>query len=407
MRLKVLYMIDRAGAFGGAERFVVGLAAHMPRDRVEPWVCSTRTATEVGLRTLAEAGVPHISLRRTSKWQVHRMMRLVSLLRSSRFDLLHAHKFGSNLWGTTIGRSCGVPVVIAHEHNWSYSGDPLRVWIDREIIGRLATRFVAVSRPSAEQMTTFEGVPARKVLVMPTAYIPHREPSSVDIRTELGLAEDTPLVGAVGGLRPEKAFDVLVEAHAQLIARAGDVHLAIAGDGPYRPELERRIADLGIGRKVHLLGHRTDVDSILQGIDVGVMSSDWEGMPLFVFECMAAGVPLVATAVGGVPDLVTDGRTGLLVPPRDATALARGLERALTDQQLAKRLASAAATRLDRFTIESVATRFAEFSEQIAAEENQARVQGSRVPSTLLRGTTSRYSTFRAVARRRSLPDSK
>jgi glycosyltransferase involved in cell wall biosynthesis len=300
-----------------------------------------------------------------------------------------------------------VPVVIAHEHNWSYSGDPLRVWIDREIIGRLATRFVAVSRPSAEQMTTFEGVPARKVLVMPTAYIPHREPSSVDIRTELGLAEDTPLVGAVGGLRPEKAFDVLVEAHAQLIARAGDVHLAIAGDGPYRPELERRIADLGIGRKVHLLGHRTDVDSILQGIDVGVMSSDWEGMPLFVFECMAAGVPLVATAVGGVPDLVTDGRTGLLVPPRDATALARGLERALTDQQLAKRLASAAATRLDRFTIESVATRFADFYEQIAAEENQARVQGSRVPSTLLRGTTSRYSTFRAVARRRSLPDSK
>jgi glycosyltransferase involved in cell wall biosynthesis len=256
-------------------------------------------------------------------------------------------------------------------------------------------------------MTTFEGVPARKVLVMPTAYIPHREPSSVDIRTELGLAEDTPLVGAVGGLRPEKAFDVLVEAHAQLIARAGDVHLAIAGDGPYRPELERRIADLGIGRKVHLLGHRTDVDSILQGIDVGVMSSDWEGMPLFVFECMAAGVPLVATAVGGVPDLVTDGRTGLLVPPRDATALARGLERALTDQQLAKRLASAAATRLDRFTIESVATRFADFYEQIAAEENQARVQGSRVPSTLLRGTTSRYSTFRAVARRRSLPDSK
>jgi glycosyltransferase involved in cell wall biosynthesis len=278
--------------------------------------------------------------------------------------------FGSNLWGTMIGRSCGVPVVIAHEHNWSYSGDPLRVWIDRQIIARLATRFITVSRASRDQMVTLERVPSWKVLVMPTGYVPHTESCTTDIRTELGLGPTARLVGTVGGLRPEKAFDVLLDAHAQLLARVNDAHLVIAGDGPCRAELERRIAQRGIGPSVHLLGRRRDIDAILRQIDVGVMSSDWEGMPLFVFECMAAATPLVATAVGGIPDVVRDGKTGLLVPPRDSTVLATAIERVITDHQLGRRLATAAATGLGRFTIDSVARRFADLYEELATERN-------------------------------------
>jgi glycosyltransferase involved in cell wall biosynthesis len=361
-------MIDRAGAFGGAERFVVGLAAHMPRDRIEPWVCSTRQGTDHGVRMLADAGIPHISLGRSSKWQMHRLASLAALMRRERFDVLHAHKFGSNLWGTLLGRACGVPVVIAHEHNWSYSGDPRRVWIDREIIGRLATSFLTVSRASADRMVTLERVPAAKVAVMPTAYIPHQDCSSTDIRAELGIGAEVPLVAAVGGLRPEKAFELLIEAHGQLLRRRPDVHLAIAGDGPHRGELERHIQRLGLADRVHLLGHRRDIDAILSRVDVGVMSSDWEGMPLFVFECMAAGVPLVATAVGGLPDMVTHDETGLLVPPRNVNALAAAIERVLASDELGRRLAGSAAKRLDQFTIDSVAQRFADLYEQLTAE---------------------------------------
>jgi glycosyltransferase involved in cell wall biosynthesis len=378
--LRVLYMIDRAGAFGGAERFVVGLAAHMPRDRVDPWVCSTRRGNDVGIRQLAEAGVPHINLGRSSKWQLHRLAKLAAVLAGTRFDVVHAHKFGSNLWGTMIGRAARVPVVIAHEHNWSYSDDRLRVWIDREIIGRLATRFVTVSRASAEQMVTLERVPAGKVMVMPTAYIPHADTSSRDIRTELRLAADAPLIAAVGGLRPEKAFEVLLDAHARLLSRMKDAHLLIAGDGPDRGELERRIASLELGSRVHLLGHRKDIDSVLRQVDAGAMSSDWEGQPLFVFECMAAGIPLVATAVGGVPDMVSDGETGLLVPPRDPGAMATALERVLTDGPLGRRLASRAAARLDRFMIESVARRYADLYEQLIDEGLESSLDaGTRI----------------------------
>lgn len=371
-RLRVLYMIDHAGAFGGAERFVVGLAAHVPRDRIEAWVCSTRHCNDPGIRTLAEAGVPHINLGRTTKWQVHRLSGLATLVRRKRFDVIHAHKFGSNLWGTMIGRACGVPVVIAHEHNWSYSGDPARVWIDRHIVGSLATRFIAVSTTGAAQMVTREGIASDKVMVMPTAYVPHADSPETDIRAELGLGEDVQLVGAVGGLRQEKAFDVLLDAHSQLLARVEDAHLVIAGDGPCRQDLERRIAQLGTGPWVHLLGRRRDVDAILRQVDVGAMSSDWEGMPLFVFECMAAGTPLVATHVGGLSDVVTDGETGLLVPPRDPSALTAAIERVLTDQLLAKRLAGAAATRLDQFTIDSVARRFADLYEELTSGANVA-----------------------------------
>jgi glycosyltransferase involved in cell wall biosynthesis len=372
-RLRVLYMIDHAGALGGAERFVVGLAAHMPRDRVEPWVCSTRQGRDAGIQALAEAGVPHINLGRTNKWQVHRLAGLPTLMQRTRFDVLHAHKFGSNLWGTLIGRSCHVPVLIAHEHNWSYSDDRLRAWIDGQVIGRLATRFIAVSAASGERMITLEGIARRKVLVMPTAYIPHTDSPASDIRRELGLDENVPLVGAVAGLRKEKALEVLLDAHATLTAKVPDAHLVIAGDGPCRAELEDHIARLGIDARAHLLGARRDVDAILRQVDVGVISSDWEGMPLFVFECMAAGAPLVATAVGGLPDIVTDEETGLLVPPREPAALAAAIERVLTHERVARRLAVKAAARLDQFRIEAVARKFADLYEELAAEAGARR----------------------------------
>lgn len=361
----MLFLIDNAGSLGGAERFVTGLAQYMPRDRIEPWVCSTRQGEPLAVQALHEAGIPHINLGRRAKWDVHRLLGLVALLRRERFDVVHAHKFGSNVWGTLIGRSFRVPVILAHEHNWSYEGARLRVWIDGHVIGRLATRFIAVSKANRERMITLEGVAADKVMVMPTAYIPHPGPANGGIRAELGLAAEVPLIGVAAGLREEKALDVMLDAYALLVARIHGVHLVIAGDGPCRRKLERQIQRLGIGESVHLLGERRDVDSIMLGVDVGAMSSDWEGMPLFVFECMATGTPLVATSVGGLPEVVQNGRTGLLVPPQSPVALADALEAVVTDRGLAERLASTAASRLEQFRIESVATRFADLYEEL------------------------------------------
>ncbi len=365
--LRVLLLVDYVTPVGGAERFVMGLAENLPRDRIEAWVCSTRVGDQEAVRALMRAHIRHISLGRKSKRDVHRLQKLAVLLRRERFDVVHAHKFGSNVWGSLIGRACRVPVVLAHEHTWSYAGNPLRIWIDGHVVGKLATRFIAVSEHDRERMIALEGVPAGKVLVMPTGYVPFPfSPQDTDLRAELGLARDVPLVGVAAVLRRQKALNVLVDAHARLITRVTDAHLVIAGDGPCRHELERHIDRLGIAGFVHLLGQRSDVTAILHAVDVAALSSDWEGMPLFVFECMATNTPLVATSVGGLREIIQTGTTGMLVPPQDPAKLADALQMLLTNPILAKRLAAAASRRLEEFTIQAVAIRFAELYEELS-----------------------------------------
>jgi glycosyltransferase involved in cell wall biosynthesis len=268
-----------------------------------------------------------------------------------------------------------VPVVIAQEHTWSYEGNPVRVWLDGRVIGRLVTRFVAVSAADGERMVRIERVPAEKVVVIPSGYVPRTPGPAGDLRAELGLAPGTPLIGTAAVMRPQKALEVLLEAHALVLRTVPGTHLALAGFGECRPALEAVARQLGIEATTHFLGRRVDVDSILQSLDVAAMSSDYEGAPLFVYECMANRTPLVATAVGGLPDIVEDGRTGLLVPPRRADMLAAALAGLLEDPDWRGRLADAAAQRLEQFTIERIAERFAGLYERLAAESAPARAR--------------------------------
>jgi glycosyltransferase involved in cell wall biosynthesis len=370
-RHRILYLIDYAINNGGAERFALGLATHLPRDRFEVWLCSTRASDQEFVTMMNDAGVHHVNLGRTSGLELRRFGGLARLLREHRFDILHSHMFGSNVWGTVFGQAYRVPVLIAHEHNWSYSGEPGRVLVDRHLIGRFATRIVAVSHAQSELMVRVEKVSRDRIVVMPTAYIPSPGSPDTDIRTELGLPPGAPVIGTAAILRVEKALEVLLEAHVHVLERVPGAHLVIAGSGDCRDQLERLAAELGISEFVHFLGMRTDVDAILRSFDVGAMSSDWEGMPLFIFECMAARTPLVATAVGGLKEAVVDGRTGLLVPPRNPPALAAALVALLTDPDRRRQLADAAAEGLDAFTIGNVADRFVGLYERLLADHNR------------------------------------
>jgi glycosyltransferase involved in cell wall biosynthesis len=359
-RTRILFMIDYALSTGGAERFAVGLASHLPQDRFEPWLCATRMIDEDATQTLAEAGVRQVTLGRTAKWDVHRLNGLVRLLRRERFDILHSHMFGSNAWGSLFGSACRVPVIVAQEHSWSYEGNPLRAWIDGNVIGRLATRFVAVSRADGERMVTREGVNADKVVVIPNGYIPSQSTSDTDVRAELGLGADVPIVAIAAVLRPEKRLDLLLEAHARLQALVPGAQLLIAGDGPCQESLASQAHELGIDTAVRFLGRRNDVDSVLRAADVGVLSSDREGSPLLMFECMANDTPLVATSVGGVPDVIEHERTGVLVPRRDPEALAQAVAALLRDPARRAAIAAEARARLHLYTIDATAGRFAD-----------------------------------------------
>jgi glycosyltransferase involved in cell wall biosynthesis len=365
-RLRVLEMIGHLGDFGGAERLALGLATHLPHDRFETWVCAPRGGDADALAALADAGVPFVDLGRRGKLDAHRNRSLVGLLRQQRFDVLHSHMFGSNVWATVFGRLCGVPVLIAHEQTWSYEGSRLRPWIDGHVIGRLATRFVAVSSADAQRMATLEGVPREKITLIPNAYVPSVSSADTDVRAELGIDPSTPLVVSAVVMRPQKALDVLLAAHARIVTQIPDAHLALAGDGECREQLQVRARELGLESRVHFLGFRRDIDSILRSADVAALSSDFEGTPLFAFECMAARTPLVATGVGGLPDVIENGRTGLLVPRQRPQELADAIVRLLNDPALRERLADEAAAHLDTYTIENITRRFATLYEALS-----------------------------------------
>jgi glycosyltransferase involved in cell wall biosynthesis len=351
-------MIDYAGSHGGAERIAVDLAARLPQGRFEPWVCATRSMDPWSTTTLDVAGVRHITLGRRTKWDLHRFGRLVTMLRSKRFQILHTHKFGSNAWGAMIGTACRVPVIVAHEHTWSYEGEPLRVWVDGHVIGTLADRVVAVSNADARRMVSVEHVDPSKIVVIPNGYIPHPG-SHTDVRAELGIDALAPVIVTAAIMRRQKRHDLLLDAFARVREAQPDAQLLLAGDGECRDALTEQAANLGISGSVHFLGLRDDVDSILRAADVAALSSDYEGAPLFVYECLANGTPLVSTNVGGVPDAIVDGETGILVPKGDSAALARGLIELLSDRDRRLRMAVAARRSAGNYTIDAMAERVA------------------------------------------------
>jgi glycosyltransferase involved in cell wall biosynthesis len=355
---------------GGAERFLVGLAINLPRERWDVTVCATRRHKGPLVTELVEAGVRYETLGRTGRLDLLPFARLISVLRRERFDVLHAHMFGSNLWGTIFGRLARTPVVIAHEQTWSYKGQPLRRFLDGHVIGRGADAMVAVSTRDQERMVEIEGVPAAKTRYIPNAYLPRDggEPAG-DLRAELGIEPDAPVVGTLVVLRAQKAIDVLIDAFAIVAGRLPAAQLVIGGYGPMLEAWQEHARALGLGERVHWLGMRRDQSVVLGGLDVAVMSSDFEGTPLLAFECMAARTPMVATDVGGLRDIFTSGQSALLVPPRDPQAMALAIEELLTDPGRRREMADAAHDRLAEFTVERAVERVESLYEELLASK--------------------------------------
>ncbi len=337
-KLRVVTLVDRLGT-GGAERLAIQTTTRLDPERFDRTLCASRRFDVAiskrhvanALADLEAADVHVMGLKRTSARQLWAWWPLYRFLRRERVDVLHAHKFGSNLWGTVIGRLARVPVIVAHEHTWSYQGQPLRRFGDREVIARGSSAFIAVSREDRRRMIEVEGIDPEDVMFMPNGIPTPPPPTGADVRAELGIAPDAPVIGTVSVMRPQKALDVLLRATRTLVDEFPGLRVLIAGEGDERVALEELTAELGIGDNVVFLGVRTDIPDVLDALDIAVSSSDFEGSPLSVMEYMEAARPVVATRVGGVPDLIDDGVHGLLVEPQDPDAFAAAVAKLLRD----------------------------------------------------------------------------
>lgn len=232
-------------------------------------------------------------------------------------------------------------------------------------------RVIGVSRFEAQMMS--RGGLQRAHLRVVHNGIPDLEDPPIDWRERLGWPKEAPIVGAVGRLEQVKGFHLLIDALAQLPDRVGSEwslppRLVIVGDGSERAALERRAADLGLADRIHFAGYRADAHRAPGGFDLMVIPSLQEALSLVCLEAMAAACPVIASNVGGLPELVVDGSTGLLVPPGDAAAIATALRRLLSNVSLACQMGEAGRRRfLDNFHVDRMVERTQEVYRELTA----------------------------------------
>lgn len=376
----VLTLTDAIGD-GGAEHVAVDLALSLDPGRFRRSLCVTRPpfgrpgqAAAAEYQRLTDAGVDVLILNRRNRLDVRSLQRLVGYIRSERVDVIHAHKFGSNVWGALLGRSLDVPVVIAHEHTWSFEGQPARKLLDRHVVARYSDAVIAVSEADRRRLIETIRMPVSRVVLIPNGitWPAHADPRPV--RAELGIGPAAPVLAMTAILRPQKAIGVMLAAMQRLVPRHPGIRLLIAGPGDQR-DLRTEAERLMVAHAVTFLGPRLDVPEILAAADVGVLSSDFEGLPLAVLEYMAAGLPVVATDVGGLPQLVEPDRTGILVPRRDPGALAEAVSRILADPERARAMGQAGRRRQEsEFSGEAMSRRVLALYERLLARNDAGDV---------------------------------
>ena len=339
--IKVIYMAH-AFMVGGAEEMVLNLVRRLP-SRFAPMVCCINRAGPIG-EEIRATGVPFQVLGLNPGLQ-HPLdvFTIARYLRETQPAIVHTFLLTASLYGRAAAILARVPIVIGTEVNIYEHKRPHHVLVER-LLMRGTDRVVV----SAESVKEFY---ARQV---------HADRTRIDViynavdwsqlgvtvardelRASLGVAPSDIVAGIIARLTPQKAHAHLFEALATTPALA-NLHLLVVGDGELRDDLQRRVNELGLQARVHFLGARRDLGNLLNALDMFVMPSLWEGLPLSLVLAMGAGLPIVATRVAGIPEVVHDGRTGLLVAPGDSNALGAALARFVASADLRESIGAAA-----------------------------------------------------------------
>jgi len=356
---RVAYVIWSLG-LGGAEQVVIRLAAGLDRRRFEPLICCLDERGSFAAQA-EQAGIEVVALGKRGPLDAGAAYRLARLLRSRRIQVVHTHLWGGNVWGRLAALWARAPTIVTSEHNLDTWKNLHHLLIDRAL-APATTRLVAVSQ-QVREFYEARGVGRGRWHVIyngvDTRLVPARGRGAAF--RDLGLGGGAPVVALIGRLVPAKAPDVFLRAVARAAVRLPALRALVVGDGPLRSELEGEAQRLGLAGRVIFTGLRKDVPELLAGLDAVLFSSVREGLSLTMLESMAAGVPVIATEVGGTPELITHGRTGLLVPPGQPERLAQALVGLLEDPAGSAAIREAARTRVEeRFSLSSMIEAHAE-----------------------------------------------
>lgn len=392
--IRVLHVVRNLDV-GGLEVALVRLIERLEGCGIHQGVCCLEAFGEMASNLPPEVPVWSCSEGRRSRWQ-RPELQAARIMRKFQPHVIHAENYGP--WANAVmawalaGRSGHVAFTL---HGWNQTERMPRrqAFICRQL-ARATTAVTAVSKEAADAYAEETGIPRRRFDVLTLGVDTEQFHPAQRARSTPG--NRNPVVfGCVARLNPIKAHDVLLRAVAQLRDRDGapGIELRLIGDGPARPMLEALARELAIGERVQFLGTRHDLPDLLRELDVFVLPSHREARPVSVMEAMATGLPTLATRVGSVPELVENGRAGLLVEPGDASALAVAIHRLAADAPLRRQLGQAAREIAAReFSIDQMVRQYADFYRRVARTAPlrwMASATRSHFSSTVNLGDTS------------------
>lgn len=318
--LNVLHIVANLSS-GGVQRHLVQSLTELDHKHLEHYVCCV-TAGGVYERRLRSLGIPYRVLARRTRFDPTVILQLARLMREWRIDIVHTHNFTANAWGRVAAWLAGVPRIIAHERGTAWTETALMRYLDRRLYD-ITDVLLANSNAAQVILTQHVRVPPDRIRVLHNG-VPIPSPTealSGHLRLELGLATDTPLIGTVGRLDTPKGLPFLVDTIRLVLAQRPAVHFVVIGDGPLRPYLVTALAGHD---HVHLLGFRPQAPALMRDIDVLLHPAIREALGNVLIEAGLAGIPAVATAVDGIPEVIRDGKTGLLVPGTEVVSFIPG-----------------------------------------------------------------------------------
>lgn len=330
--LRILHS-EAATGFGGQEQYIHRMMRAM-RERGHELEAVCQPHARLAERLREDGFTVHLAPMGGAADFLPGMARIHSILRRGRYDVLNTHSRRDTMMAGIAARLAGTPLIVRTRHLakppgslLSYTTVPHRVIANSDYV---------------RQMLVDRGVPEGHIAtVYPAVELPPLTGNST-LRKELKLAPNDIVVGCVAVMRTLKGHRELVEAMAPLIASRPNLHLVLVGSGsPTFEEIQAQVASLGIGRRVHMLGMRSDVPNLLEGFDIFALATREEAAGMVFVEAGAAGLPIVGTRVGGVPEMMRDGETGLLVPLDDIPALTQAIRRLVEDPELRARMGQA------------------------------------------------------------------
>lgn len=371
LHVNVLYFVGSL-QYGGMEKQVVDLVNTLDRDKFSVTLCcmSRHVGPLLAFVNADKTKVVFLGFRlRYWPWS---LVKLICILKREQIDILHTHGYDPGFWGRIAALMARVPVIITHEHGKTLWKRKYQIWFER-FANRFTDIRIAVSEDIRRLRIENEHTPPQKIVTIPNGVDVRKFEKSFSrkrIRNELKINPKDFVIGTVGRLTSAKAYNVLIDAFEIVHKEIQNSILLFVGDGELKSDLEKYVAKKDIKDHVRFLGTRSDIPELLSVFDIFVLSSDREGLPVALLEAMAAGLPVIATAVGGIPEVINDGWNGYLVPPGNADTLVEKIQWLLRDREERRKISkNARVTIKENYTIEKTTHRIEKTYEQFTSEK--------------------------------------